>query len=276
MSDVKLSSLFKFRAFENNHIEALIKNELWFSVGSAFNDPFDCSINLPMTWATGETLLKFIAHHTELPMVLHREGKSYSEIKKIIEVTIKNMLDKPIVFNGESSDIYKEIIFGNLEKSLVLCLSKNVKNNVLWSHYSNWHTGFCIELDLDSLLKSMDLYCHSEVIYDDKPYDILSNIGSGNNYSTRQLIKDICFKKCTNWKYEEEYRFVHNKMAKKGVTSTAISYNENCVKAIYFGCKADEKEIQSLCNKLKNRNIIFYKMEIDNNSSSYELKAVVM
>ncbi|EAM3842039.1 DUF2971 domain-containing protein, partial [Salmonella enterica] len=39
--------IYKYRRFDENSLNALKNNEIWFSRGVKFNDPFDCSLNVP-------------------------------------------------------------------------------------------------------------------------------------------------------------------------------------------------------------------------------------
>jgi hypothetical protein len=55
--------IYKHRYFSINHIRALVNNELWFSVGREFNDPFDC--RPPLEIATTNSMIKFIQNKTK-------------------------------------------------------------------------------------------------------------------------------------------------------------------------------------------------------------------
>ncbi|EAN5946353.1 DUF2971 domain-containing protein, partial [Salmonella enterica] len=52
--------IYKYRRFDENSLNALKNNEIWFSRGVKFNDPFDCSLNVPITLMSITSIRKFI------------------------------------------------------------------------------------------------------------------------------------------------------------------------------------------------------------------------
>ncbi|EIC9802240.1 DUF2971 domain-containing protein [Vibrio cholerae] len=268
-----MEKLFKFREFNGHHIDALVKNQLWFSTGSSFNDPFDCSVHLPMTWASEASLVNYIIHETDTTSKLLRCGCSHNTVAKIIKDTVSDVIANPSIFDGESAEYFRQLLFGNLQSALVLCLSQDATNNLMWSHYAAWHTGFCIEFNSTKLLQCLDLYHHAEVNYNSQPYDVLSNL-KATAHDRLHPAKQICFMKSPEWRYEREYRLIHKKLSQKEVHSTPVSYDPNCVESIYFGMKAKQDSIQDLCEKLKGRGISFFKMRPELSGTKFKLEPV--
>lgn len=265
-----MQELYKYRHFCKSHIDSLIKNQLWFSTGSTFNDPFDCSTNFPITWASGSSLVEFIIHNTDFTMDLIRSGMSYSQITDAIMNSVAQLMDKPDVFNDSPSKHLRYILFGRMCRALILCLSKNVKNNLMWSHYSNWHTGFCIGFNHEKLIQSIAPYHHADVNYDSKPYDIMKNIDAMRK-DKLQPAKQLCFMKSPEWSYECEYRLILDTLAKEEKQSTPIVYAQECVESIYFGMKAKDSDMKSLQESLIGRNIKFFKIHPDPSGLTYNL-----
>lgn len=84
----------------------------------------------------------------------------------------------------------------------VLSLSEINNNNLLWSHYSNSHIGFCIEFERTTSNELGSQYCvpvkYSESPLEFKPLDL------GN----RDKIVKIMTTKSVHWSYELEWRMI--------------------------------------------------------------------
>jgi len=50
--------LYKYRNFSENHIKALVNNQMWFAIGETFNDPFDSKP--PLTLFTYRSMAGFL------------------------------------------------------------------------------------------------------------------------------------------------------------------------------------------------------------------------
>ena len=63
---IRISALYiyKYRKFEKNSLNALKENKIWFSQGVKFNDPFDCSVNVPVNLMSKGSLKEFIYKNT--------------------------------------------------------------------------------------------------------------------------------------------------------------------------------------------------------------------
>lgn len=218
-------------------------------------------------------MLNHVIHRHDFDIVntLINRGYSHNQVKKHIESIVHSLMDNSCYFESSHAMDLKEILFGNLQRALVLCLSQDVRNNLMWSHYASWHQGFCIEFDSEKLINDLDLYHHAEVDYDGKPYDVLSNLlalKEDNLHPTKQ----ICFMKASEWSYEREYRLIHKKLATKERQSIPINYEQSTVKAIYFGMNAKESDIQSLISKVKGRDLSFFIMKPEKSHTSFSLE----
>ena len=147
----------------------------------------------------------------------------------------------------------------------IYSLSKTPLDELLWAHYANSHKGFCIEYDLDILLKNDgENHIHSfPVLYSKKPpsigiWDIVRN-------EQNSMIKKFAFHKLKRWEYEQEHRIVTSKIGLN-------SYNYKAIKSIYFGLKINESDKNQIISLLRVRGINFYQIELEKNS--YSFKAV--
>ena len=134
---------------------------------------------------------------------------------------------------------------------------------MLWAHYANSHKGFCIEYDLDILLKNDgENHIHSfPVLYSNKPpsigfWDII-------RYEQNNMIKKFAFHKSKRWEYEQEHRIVTSKIGLN-------SYNHKALKSIFFGLKISNADKNHIINLLKFRGIKFHQIALEKNSYSFK------
>lgn len=134
----------------------------------------------------------------------------------------------------------------------VTCFSRNNSNLLMWSHYANSHKGICLEFDstLEPFSKSF------EVIYDSNIPVIESDLLFQEEHSLESFRKLLSFKS-KDWEHEEELRLLHQEKNKKFV------YPRFALKAIYFGLKTNQTDLEIVCSLVKTHNptIRFFKMK---------------
>lgn len=141
----------------------------------------------------------------------------------------------------------------------ILSLTHNPGNILMWSHYANFHTGFCLGIDMIMFCSEIAKEFQSSgckigpVCYKDEYPEV--------DFNATALMKSInlCFTKSLCWEYEEEYRFVFPNNANK-----VIKYPKGVIKELYLGCKMPDNHIDEIIKFLKDENlkIILYKMEM--------------
>jgi len=141
----------------------------------------------------------------------------------------------------------------------IYTLSKTWNNELLWSHYSDSHKGFCIEYDLDNLImKKTKTLIFPKIInieYSKEP-PIYTLQGTGD-IETR-IIKVLAGTKSKSWKYEKEIRIIFMECGEQEI-------NPKAIKSIIFGLHASDKDINYTFNIMKN-DVKYYKIEVKNNS----------
>jgi hypothetical protein len=89
----------------------------------------------------------------------------------------------------------------------IICFSKEIKDPVLWSHYTNVHRGIAFEVNVNV---SPDLVATlHEVDYDKPPITIpLQRLPQMSNSELGELVMNFYKQKSRSWRYEQECRFV--------------------------------------------------------------------
>lgn len=194
-----------------------------FTSRTAFNDPFDTKIKIhtPNKHQI-KRLLKEMDHVTReknKPMMKGEQGK-----KKFAE--------------------YLEHINKTLDDYVFYCVTSDVKNNLMWSHYANEHHGFCIEWN-SSFLKAR------KVIYMDSigEFEMIRFIRSVFFKEEAQDVGDEFWRlmriKLKEWSYENEYRL---QLSNKTIEDLTINHSPGFkivkhepkeIKSIIFGGRMD-------------------------------------
>lgn len=144
----------------------------------------------------------------------------------------------------------------------IYALSKTYLDELLWAHYANSHKGFCLEYDLNILLKSegeKGIYSFP-VLYKKRPPKI-SYLDVFKSEAD-SVIRKFAFYKSKRWEYEKEHRIV---TTKPGLNS----YYYTALKAIYFGLRMNEADKNEIMNRLKGRGLKYYQIEQIKNTYNF-------
>ncbi|MCD2259150.1 DUF2971 domain-containing protein [Psychroserpens luteolus] len=217
----KYRGIYDSEIFERD-LTSIEKNYYWSANFKTLNDPFE-------TILTKEKLLK------ESKFVLPIFGKGSNEKFQPVMDALDNVLSYT-------------------EKIGIYSLSKSYIDELLWAHYANSHNGYCIEYDLDLLLKSYDsdkVYSFP-ITYKKQPasVDFMDIINSG---SSNSLIQKMAGRKSLRWKYEEEIRIVTEDFGEH-------PYEFDAVKSIYFGLRMKKADRIKVMKRLKGRGINYFEI----------------
>ncbi len=131
----------------------------------------------------------------------------------------------------------------------------------MWSHYADSHRGICLEFDnhFEPFSKA------KKVIYDEVIPTIETDSLFLNDIDNQTIDKYLVYKS-VDWEYEKELRILHKESKKN------FSYPNHALKAIYFGIKANQSDIEIICSIVKSHNpqVKFYQMIKLGNTFSME------
>ena len=278
----------------------------------AFNDPFDFNVKRSKKDVAkvakimrSYLLTTYMVKATELPGIREalRRHPLYRTMKSEYNLLVKALKKFPY-FDGnfgftalykimglKSQDFKKEVEkeLTNFEQradkeldkikkqALVTCFGKKHDSILMWSHYSESHTGVCFEYDVPI---DNDFV---EVKYSKKRpklelYKLVSFLSAKsiigdqnrNDYSRdlmRSTLKPFVTKSIC-WKYEEEVRFLTLKtkrqLIKEKVNGEINYYLEMPLPTkIYIGCRAKGKLMNELIKIAKEKNIKYIFMKTD-------------
>ena len=239
--------LYKFRHFDRQgqHISLITQSNLWFANAKDFNDPFDIGFaynfdgletDLAVEWARNS----IVRHESHL-------SPEQREVR-VKELVNRIRTDPDFLQKMKANQIdYNQKTFGICS----LCATRS--NLLLWAHYSEHHTGFCVGLSVRHLnsislrlLPNKTLLDLHQVKYSDtcpSPNFFRSMI----HLEDTQHIKDVIETKSTEWNYEKEWRLVFWEHV-----GEVLQIGHESILEVILGCRisnADRKAILSVCHK---------------------------
>lgn len=224
-------TLFKFRKTSRGK-QILQDCTFRFSSPTAFNDPFDCSLDEVTTYKMSE-IKKFFATNGGYSKLSRHTRNLIEQDKSIFSKWVKDAKDKAVNSRG------------------VLALSGSVDEILLWSHYADDHKGLAIEL---SLREDLGFFLGPRIMKYEEQYTPTNYLSDPEG-----TVDAILSRKYVKWEYEKEFRIY-----KKDSANVDISINASAIKSVYFGLKTKQSEIddvRSICSTQALSHVRFFQAE---------------
>ncbi|MEE1493945.1 MAG: DUF2971 domain-containing protein [Anaerostipes hadrus] len=242
-----------------------------------FNDPYDCEFCFQSDVLENIIDRETYLHLLEKRFSLKKEEKDRILYSANIERAMQIVLQ---AHNAKLSDSWMDILKSGLSGCMdtlkdavrVVCLSELYDSMLMWSHYAQNHTGYCIEY----IFEESDMYyTHLHpVIYTKDRYSLSKKDVSEEKKDV--LYKTTCSKSDV-WSYEKEWRIVtanYNKVMPQKLEHPDGRYVldlKNNIKAFYLGTKISADFKAELIEFGKKNDISVYQMVLS--STTYDLKA---
>lgn len=289
-----IKKLYRYRSFDTKMIndysyihQDMINIEKWKfeafeglvypSSPLYFNDPYDCEFCFQADALESILDRETYLHLLERRFSLKQEEKNRILYSDNIERAMQIVLQ---AHGGKLSDSWMNILESGLSGCLnkikdavrVVCLSEVYDSMLMWSHYAQNHTGFCIEYDFEE--KDM-FYKHLHpVVYTKERYAVSKiDVLDGNK---EFLYKTTC-RKSDVWSYEKEWRIItanYNKVMPQKLKYPNGKYVldlKTNIKAFYLGAKILDNFKDEIIQFGKMNGIVVYQMMLS--PKTYELQA---
>lgn len=149
--------VYRFRTVNDNTLNALRENKVYFSTSNYYDDPFDTFIQVDLKGLRNfldEVIQSFpsddqIATGIEYILLKLFNRQVNDEEKNILVMQLKNMLVNPnfqMVMMEYIRNIRNEI----KKDTWSVCFSEDGLNENLWIKYANQHRGFVVTYDLEN------------------------------------------------------------------------------------------------------------------------------
>lgn len=165
--------LYKYRQFNENHLDALAKDVLWLSSPDKLNDPYEAQVSFDVDRfmvedQSEEDFLKQASEARQAieagedwrPNLPARPIRAGDWRRKMVSTVLQSsdFREKQVLasfleeWSKKQSLSQVRALSQNFRKGFsILSLSASANNKLLSAHYSNSHTGFAIEYDFASL-----------------------------------------------------------------------------------------------------------------------------
>ena len=134
------TTLCKFCSF-NQWTESIFeRNEIYFQSPDCFNDPFDSKFSTTYEGTEKQRVSSLISRWRKGPL----RGETKEDLQSRAVEVVKAGQDIPLALNSLRRSVE------SIRKRMgIFCMTHpNQKNNILmWSHYADKHTGFCLEFE---------------------------------------------------------------------------------------------------------------------------------
>jgi hypothetical protein len=198
--------VYKYRGFDCNTQSLFENHSLWFSNPSSFNDPFDCQIREQGGY-TRDDIFNYLVSRGGLPQ------------NQAAQLADNHQRD-PHLFPSLLESV-KQSVIGSKG---ILSLSENRNNILMWSHYSNSHSGFVMGFDVASDIPFFTSPLHVRYETNYPAYRYLTQ--------PDRIVSHGLLTKSSLWSYEQEIRVIKNRQG-------LHSFSNQALVEIVLGCRIE-------------------------------------
>lgn len=239
------SRLYKYRAPDKYGFSMLEENEIFFSSFKNLNDPMEGKVPVLFEMGTWKQMRKMNEKMLENSRHLTKKERKRKAIE-LANLTYKNRND------FEKKNILREKHYKNLNQQIgVFSMSSISDDNLMWSHYSSSHKGFCIGFNTERLIKNLDeLIMKGIVVFIDKVNYVpeIKGINPYKELDDYSIFHKKVFTKLLQWKYESEYRLLSYQFVNK-----SVRLKDNVIDSIIMGLNIEEKNEKRIKELLRSR-----------------------
>jgi hypothetical protein len=246
-------TLYKYQAITLETLENQKTRSIWFSSPSAFNDPFDCALQVispDLSQMDTERALAWARLHVpaQYQAQIADQLQPSEEFRQAITISVQQFFEKQRAVE--------------LEKYGISCFSAKNDDLLMWGHYANGHRGICLEFDTNKEpFMNARPVTYSNTVPLFSPIDILD--GNVDN-----IVEALILTKNSCWSYESEWRIPLNS------SRVAIKYQDVALTGVYFGAKISNTHREIVQHLLRDESVKLYSMSIV--SGSFALKSNII
>lgn len=239
---------YAFRSFSEFALKDLENETLSLCSPSLFNDPVDTPL-FPWIHYQKEDARMRITNKEALKnklAYLDVMEKAYDNIR--VRCLVRNIM----VPHREGRD-----------SGIPLDSDREYANTLMWAHYANNHTGFCVKYVLPSAFTTSSPNDDEWIMLRPLTYvDTFPLIDDFGNIRNDITFYEAMLTKQKKWEYEHEHRLLYfNRKGSPDYPTPKLPVGS--IKAVYIGVRASEKDKQRLFDALKDRTEVeVYQMQI--------------
>jgi Protein of unknown function (DUF2971) len=257
-------TFYRYRSYNEDTLDLLCHDQMYFANPSTFNDPLDCKPNLAADSDLNELsgLLSYIVKRrvrTEILRSLtqaqiggeraeaHAQRHADLEATRVLDEIAYYATDPEYTVTEEQAETdlltqrIREELARHYERG-VCCFSSTYRNPLLWSHYGDQHRGLCIGYDMVRKPQpelSKVIYGGTRVI---NTSTLVAALVKGDQGAQQRLDRDMLLRKARGWSYEREWRLI----GEQGVQDSPLRLKE-----VTFGLRCRDTVIYAVCKALQ-------------------------
>ena len=225
--------LYRYQTVSAVTLANLKSRTLWFGAPVAFNDPFDCALQVSSPKLDKVEVLRLIELYRSQGVTFAAEF----ETEHLPDGQPTEALVATVV--KAAREAFNEQIGFNLHNRGVACFSATNTELLMWAHYADGHRGFCLEFaTLEDPFKSA-----REVYYRQEAPEISPVAMIEGKTGADELVNAMMVTKFESWRYEQEWRVLHKN------ANVAYTYDWRALTGVYLGA-AMPKEHQDVVAQL--------------------------
>lgn len=256
--DVK--KLYKYRTFSSRSLSMLANNRMYFAASFVFNDPFDCQARREFEFNSTEEFVKKMA-----PLEASHEKISMGEaIDRLQQIACDPA--RYDSYLGKKSRLFQRLA---MEQFGIYTMSETPTDILMWSHYADGHTGFCIEFNRKP---GNILEFARKVEYPEDDEFAFVDYFLGKTEEQVEEFAKIVLTKSKHWRYEQEWRALDAPKDVEGrYKGHEKEYDDEMVSGIIFGLRMPEENRQVIRKLLSGKNISYYDAKMVKNKFQAEI-----
>lgn len=250
--------LYKYYPSEESWEYLFKKRTIRFTPLNEFNDPFEGKPSTNLIFDSIESAAYF--YRKSAPKIAANKLLYVDEsFMNFLYSIYKYYCGVNFIDDGSEEELRKKLFSAATKLNGAFCMTKNVDNILMWSHYADSHKGFIIGFYTNEILNAIRRkapYADMPIYYsEDRPILSMENaIDDGNPLTYWKVARDSFFTKSIIWEYEEEWRIL---IGLAGQDDKAFRVNPvqkispNAVSCVIFGMAMSESKILQKCREIK-------------------------
>ena len=241
--------VYKYRSWSDEyHRNLLLKNRLFFTSPKDFNDPYDYKIPYDFSLLDTEEKIEAYLAKKKIESASHFPAKDLEQLLINFGQRLRNELP-------QVQEHFNSLYFDGGDKHYgVLSLSERWNSILMWSHYADFHKGYCVGF-WEEKLRNTFIATGGRVMYPlENNFPRLSPIG---NFLENMIQESHV--KSSDWKYEQEYRLAKVFYPEVPTTEDRIQeFPNDFISEIIIGISASEKARTELIEIGKTKGVEVY------------------
>jgi hypothetical protein len=240
----RIARLYHWQRFNEIHLRDLLAdNTIYCSDPSTFNDPWDCKPHFN-TEILDDPVER--QNHARWDVDLCRRYNHNMTAGNIAELEARLLADRDLL--EKSIDQLSQQLWPAIAaRYRIYCLSPDVGNLLMWSHYADNHRGICLEFSTRN-----EVMCCPQPVEYINAFPLIRAYSTGLYENLRPLLV-----KADVWEYEREYRLFAQERNLSTPHDTLMTDNnllklpQSALVSIIVGCQGPYDAIRDIVAQVR-------------------------